>query len=91
MYNTIIKEFKMSDSYDDEMLLETEKRWGFKIENLECSLSDESAVVFAEELITQLRRLKHRSSTDAMNSHRLFLQGKMEMLNEVIKYIDSVT
>jgi len=39
------------------------------------------------EIISELEDIKANFSTHAMSDHQLFLEGKVEMLNEVIEYL----
>jgi len=42
------------------------------------------------EIIAEVKLVKNNFSTHAMSDHALFLQGKLEMLNEVIEYLEYI-
>ena len=43
-----------------------------------------------DEIIDELDRLHSNMDTHAMSDHELFLQGRKEMLGEVINYLKSI-
>ena len=55
-----------------------------KIEELDLNLSDSN---YGQELLNQLELLNESFHPFAMSEHILFLQGKKEMLEEIIQYI----
>ena len=60
-----------------------------KIEGIEVdiNITDNSAKEFSQELITQLENVYNKMSTHAMSEYTLILQGKKQMLGEVINYL----
>ena len=71
----------------DEMLLEIEKKMGFNVDLLDINITDNGEFHNLNEIISELENLRHQSSTQAMSDHQLFLQGKKEMLSDIIKYL----
>lgn len=58
------------------------------IKDLNTSLIDHSAQEYQKELLTELEKHLFFFDTDAMATNtQSFLQGKKEMLNEIINYI----
>ena len=41
-------------------------------------------------VVAEMKEVRDNFSTNAMSDHALFLQGKFEMLNEVIEYLEYV-
>lgn len=41
-------------------------------------------------ILAEMKEVRDNLSTHAMSEHALFLQGKLEMLNEVIGYLEYV-
>lgn len=60
------------------------KEYGHAISDNEGELRDISGV------IAELEEVQRNFSTHAMSDHQLFLQGKAEMLCEVIQYLRRV-
>lgn len=61
------------------------------ITDLETNITDSSSKEFANELLIQLKLFRDEFSTHAMSAYRQnFLDGKKEMLNEIIGYIEYV-
>ncbi len=75
----------------DEMLLDIEKKMHFKTDLLNISIADDGKFYDLKEIISELENLRHQSSTQAMSDHALFLQGKREMLSDIIKYLKKIT
>lgn len=65
-------------------------RYGSKtrMAHLNHSLTDNSAKEFAEELLSELKALQSGFSTHAMSDRTIFLEGKEEMLDDIISYIE---
>ena len=59
-------------------------KYGNEIADCEGDLRDMSGI------ISELEEIERNFSTHSMNEHALFLQGKAEMLNEVIQYLRRV-
>lgn len=61
------------------------------ITDLETNITDSSSKEFADEILAQLKLFREEFSTQAMSAYRQnFLDGKKEMLNEIIGYIEYV-
>lgn len=60
------------------------------IYDLETNITDNSAKEFASELLAELKKYKEKFSTHAMSDRTIFLQGKLEMLSEIIGYIQYI-
>lgn len=60
------------------------KDYGHSISDCQGDLRDIYGV------ISELEEIERNFSTHAMSDHALFLQGKAEMLNEVIQYLRRV-
>jgi len=76
---------------EDEMLLECEKRMNFDTSKLNILIKDNGELHDLNEIIQELKKLEHCSSTKAMSDHQLFLQGKKEMLQDVISYLEKIS
>ena len=42
------------------------------------------------EVLAELREVRDNFSTHAMSEYAMFLHGKLEMLNEVIEYLECI-
>jgi len=60
------------------------ENYGFAISDCDGELRDIGGI------IAELEEVQRSFSTHAMSDHQLFLQGKAEMLNEVIQYLRRV-
>jgi hypothetical protein len=69
---------------ENENMNKTFKGYGLAISDSRGRLRDMTAV------IAELKEVRDNFSTHAMSEHTLFLQGKLEMLNEVIEYLEYV-
>lgn len=59
--------------------------------NSELVISDnERTLRDIDAVIEELKKVQNNFSTHSMSDHALFLQGKLEMLNEVIEYLEYV-
>lgn len=58
-----------------------------EIKDLEINLTDATVRDYAKELIEQLIQLHENIDLHSMNEYGLFLQGRKEMLGEIITYI----
>lgn len=58
-----------------------------KIKDLDLNLTDSSAKEYGEELLEQLTTLSSNFDTHAMSERKLFLDGQLDMLNQIINYI----
>lgn len=74
----------------DEMLLKKEKKMGFNVDLLNTNIADNGELHDLNEIISEFENLRHQSSTQAMSDHQLFLQGKKEMLSDIIKYLKKI-
>ena len=59
------------------------------IENIELdiNLRDTSMQEYVEELLTELQKLYDNMSTHAMSDHKLYLNGRKDMVFDIINYI----
>lgn len=58
------------------------------IGDLEVNISDESSSIHINQIIDELSKLIPKLEKGAMSTVRqAFLDGKLEMLNEIIKYL----
>jgi hypothetical protein len=73
--NCYTQEIDMSDMFKD---------YGYAISDMDGELRDMGGVV------AELEEIQRNFSTHAMSDHQLFLQGKAEMLAEVIQYLRRV-
>lgn len=62
----------------------------FQTETCSNSISDNGELHSVSEIIDELESLLAESSISSMNSHQLLLQGKQEMLSDVISYLKKV-
>lgn len=58
-----------------------------RVHDLNIGLPDTTASEFAEALLFELVSLQNGFSTHAMSDRTIFLQGKKEMLDEIIDYL----
>ena len=63
----------------------------FKTDSLSINISDEGVLHNLYEIIEQLEILNDNSSASAMSDHQLYLQGKREMLCDIIKYLNRIS
>lgn len=60
------------------------EKYGQSISDCDGDLKDISGI------ISELEEVERNFSTHAMSQHQVFLQGKAEMLNEIIQYLRRV-
>ena len=60
------------------------------VSDLNINLTDNSVKEFLLEFIDQLTTLRFNFSTHAMSYRKLFLEGKREMLDEIIEYVQKI-
>jgi len=60
------------------------EKYGNNISDCEGELRDIS------NILSELKEIQQHFSTHAMSDHALFLQGKAEMLKEIIQYLQRV-
>lgn len=58
--------------------------------NLNINIAEQGGFYNLVEITEELEGLLSRFSTQAMNNHTLFLQGKREMLVEILSYLDKI-
>lgn len=58
--------------------------------NLEVNISDNSAKEFSEQFLEQLEVWYEKQDTHAMSDYTMYLQGKKDMLFDVIEYLKQI-
>jgi len=71
-------------NHDPEVRDDVFKNYGYAISDCDGELRDMSGI------LSELEEVQRNFSTHAMSEHQLFLQGKAEMLSEVIQYLRRV-